>query len=501
VSTPVLEAKSVSKRFAGVQALREVSFDLAPGEVHAIVGENGAGKSTLVSIFTGAETPDAGELFVRGRAVTMDPTTAKSLGIAVIYQHPSLFPDLSVAENIAFAHGSPSPWRRVDWRECTRVALDVLARTGVSIDPERTAASLSMPEQQVIEIAKALGAEAAILIMDEPTASLADQEAERLLQIAGRLRDQGVAIVYISHRLEEVFRVADRVTVLRDGESVVTKPVSELSRDALIHFMVGRDVAMFPKRAVSLGEIALELRHVSNHAAGIRDVSLGVRHGEVLGVAGLVGSGRTELGETIFGLRTIESGEVRLDGNTVEIKSPADAIRQGLAYVPEDRSRHGVVGDMTVAANSSLANLSAVARGGFIDRHAERRDAERHVEQLKIKTPSVDEPVASLSGGNQQKVALARWLSVKPKVLILDEPTQGVDIGAKAEIHEIINSLVAGGTAVVMISSELPDVLGLSDRIAVMRRGSISGILTRDEATPQTILDLALHDVTAQTSS
>jgi len=496
----LLEALSISKRFAGARALRDVSFDLAEEEVHALVGENGAGKSTLIKIITGAETPDSGSLRIRGRDVAaMTPGAAKSLGIAAIHQHPALFPDLTVAENVALAYEPRSPLRRIDWRDRTRRTVKVLERVGSTIDPDRAASSLSMPEQQIVEIAKALSADATVLIMDEPTASLADRETHLLLQIVDRLRQQGVGIVYISHRLEEVFAIADRVTVLRDGATVATMLARDVTREGLIHQMVGRELgAVFQKPDVPAGDTALELRQVSSRSAGIRDVSLSVRRGEILGLSGLVGSGRTELAETIFGLRAIDSGHVCLNGRPVTIPSPADAIRLGVAYVPEDRSRHGIVGEMSIASNDSLASLRRVSRHGLIDRRAERSGAEQHVEDLQIKTRSVDEPAASLSGGNQQKVALARWLATCPKVLILDEPTQGVDVGAKAEIHEIIGRLAADGAAILMISSELPEVLALSDRVAVMRQGTLVGELSRADATPRKILDMALHAPVAE---
>jgi rhamnose transport system ATP-binding protein len=500
VRPPLLEALSVSKRFAGAQALRDVSFDLEEGEVHALVGENGAGKSTLIRIITGAETPDSGSLRIRGRDVgALTPGAAKSLGIAAIYQQPALFPDLTVAENVALAYEPSRLWRRIDWRERARRTVEILARTGSAIDPDRAASSLSMPEQQIVEIAKALSVDAAILIMDEPTASLADRETHLLLQIVERLRQQGIGIVYISHRLEEVFAIADRVTVLRDGATVATTAAGEVTREGLIHQMVGRETAaVFRKREVPAGDTALELRRLSSRSAGMRDVSLSVRKGEILGLSGLVGSGRTELAETIFGLRAIDSGHVCLGGVPVKISSPADAIRLGVAYVPEDRSRHGVVGEMSIASNDSLASLQRVSRHGLIDRRAERSGAEQHVEELQIRTRSVDEPAASLSGGNQQKIAFARWLATRPKVLILDEPTQGVDVGAKAEIHEIIGRLAAEGAAILMISSELPEILALSDRVAVMRQGTLVGELARADATPQKILDMALHSPVAE---
>jgi rhamnose transport system ATP-binding protein len=498
----LLHATSITKSFAGAHALRAVSFDLAEGEIHAIVGENGAGKSTLIKILTGAEAPDSGAVAIRGRAVRhLTPTLARALGIAAIYQQPSLFPHLSIAENIALARERPGLWRRVRWDERRRVAREVLERIGAALDPDRLVQTLTMPEQQIVEIAKAIGTEARILIMDEPTASLAAREVDRLLAIAARLRAGGAGIVYISHRLEEVFALADRITVLRDGEVVATRDQHAVDRRELIRLMVGRDLAtVYPPRSGHAGEVALELRSISSRASGLHDVSLVVRHGEILGIAGLVGSGRTELAETVFGLRAADAGSMLIDGALVRITEPADAMAHGIAYVPEDRRLHGVVLPMSVAVNATLASLAGVSRHGVIDFAAERRAAERAASDLGVKASSVDVPVESLSGGNQQKVALARWLATKPSILILDEPTQGVDVGAKADIHAIINGLADAGAAVVMISSELPEVLAISDRIAVMRRGTIAGVLHRDEATADRIMDMAFHEPAARTA-
>ncbi len=491
----LLEASSITKAFAGVHALKGVSFALQPGEVHAVVGENGAGKSTLIKIITGAETPDAGSLTVAGRAVPhMDPATSRALGIAAVYQQPSLFPHLTVAENIALTLERRVGWRRVDWPARQRNAAKLLERVGATIDPDRLVETLSMPEQQIVEVARAIGADATILLMDEPTASLTDHEVERLFGVIARLRGEGVGIIYISHRLEEVFAVADRVTVLRDGETIATHPIAEIDRPALIRLMVGRELAaVFPKRTVAPGGLVLDVQRLSNRRTGLHEVSMSVRAGEILGVAGLVGSGRTELAETLFGLTPADAGIVLLNGVPVTIASPAHAIRLGIGYVPEDRRQHGVVLEMSVAANVSLANLGAVSRAGLIDGAAERGAAERYVETLRIKTPSVSVDVGTLSGGNQQKVALARWLSIRPRVLILDEPTQGVDVGSKAEIHALMQTLVEQGVAIIMISSELPEILGMSDRIAVMQGGTIRGVLAREEATPDKILALALR--------
>jgi len=494
---PLLEATSITKSFAGVHALEGVTFELRPGEVHALIGENGAGKSTLIKVITGAEVPDSGGLLVSGRSVRqMDPSAARALGIAAIYQQPALFAHLTVAENIALALEQGRPWRRVDWKARYRRAAELLERMGAGIDPGRLVKSLSMPEQQLVEIAKAIGADAKILVMDEPTASLTEREVERLFGAIRVLRSEGAGIIYISHRLEEVFAVADRVTVLRDGETVATRPVDRIDRAELVRLMVGRDATLasgFSRTSSSSsnGAIALEVRRLGNRATGLRDISLSVRSGEILGLAGLVGSGRTELAETLFGLTPSDSGEVLIRGTPVHVDSPATAIGLGIGHVPEDRRKYGVVMGMSIAANTTLANLKAVSRAGLIDSSAERRDAQRFVDRLRIKAASVSADVESLSGGNQQKVALARWLSIDPSVLILDEPTQGVDVGSKAEIHDLIERLAERGVAIVMISSELPEVLRLCDRIIVMRAGTISGTLQREEATQQKVLALA----------
>ena len=484
----------MSKTFAGVKALRSVSFALRAGEVHALIGENGAGKSTLIKIITGAVVPDTGTIKVRGELIPhMEPRVSKSLGIVAIYQQPSLFPDLTVAENIALALEGQSAWRVLDWKARSRRAKELLARAGASIDPEALVATLSMPEQQLVEIAKAIGADARIVIMDEPTASLTEREVASLFAVIARLRSEGVGVIYISHRLEEIAAVADRVTVLRDGETIAMKRIQEVDRAELIRMMVGRELGtIFPKREIAAGQTVLELRDVSSRAAGVHHVSLSVRKGEILGIAGLVGSGRTQLAETIFGLTPADSGEILLRGVSIAIASPADAIRRGIGYVPEDRPRHGAILEMSIAANTSLACLRKVAPHGLIDRAEERELAEGFVKQLRIKTPSVDMETGALSGGNQQKVALARWLAIGPAVLILDEPTQGVDVGSKSEIHSLMADLAERGLAIVMISSELPELLGMSDRIAVMHNGTIRGTLDRKDATQQTILSLAL---------
>jgi rhamnose transport system ATP-binding protein len=500
----LLELTGISKAFAGVHALKGVSFDLRAGEVHALVGENGAGKSTLIKVITGAHLPDQGSIEVDGRPVgELDPVRARDLGIAAIYQQPALFPDLTVAENIAIGLEPDGIWRRVrwDWRRAhAKILLEKIAAT---IDPETEVRSLSMPEQQLVEIARALGAEARILIMDEPTASLSDKEVDRLFRVIGELKSHGVGIIYISHRLEELPTIADRVTALRDGVLVGTRRMEEVSRSDLIRMMVGRELsAVFPKTFVEPGELVLDVRRLSCRAAGVRDVSLSVRAGEIVGLAGLVGAGRTELARVLFGITPADKGEVHLHGQPVAIDSPARAAALGIAYVPEDRRRHGVILDMTTAANATLSTLHTVSRFGFLNFRRERAIATAFVRQLGIKTPSLETRVSNLSGGNQQKVALARWLAAKPALLILDEPTQGVDVGAKAEIHRLMSELAGRGLAILMISSELPEILGMSDRIAVMHGGTIVGSFDRTGATQEAILELALgHVATGATAT
>ncbi len=493
-SQTLLRLTGVSKAFAGVKALKDVSFDLLAGEVHALVGENGAGKSTLIKVITGAMAPDEGTLEVRNQIILAnDPVRARDLGIAAIYQQPALFPDLSVAENIALGLEPGGAWRRIRWRERRTRAARLLEKIGARIDPETEVRHLTMPEQQLVEIARALGAEAKIVIMDEPTASLSESEVVNLFRVIRESKALGVGIIYISHRLEELPEIADRVTALRDGVVVGTRPMTQVNRSTLIQMMVGRELsAVFPKVEVTPGEVVLDLQNVGCHEAGVHDVTFQVRAGEIVGLAGLVGAGRTELARVLFGLTPATSGSIVLRGQAVTIPSPREAIAKGIAYVPEDRRRHGVVLEMSVAENVTLATLSAISRLGLLNSRRERAVAHDYVDRLGVKTASIDAPVGSLSGGNQQKVALARWLASRPGVLILDEPTQGVDVGAKAEIHRLMGDLATNGLAILMISSELPEVLGMSDRIVVMHAGTVIGALDRVDATQERVMELAL---------
>jgi ABC-type sugar transport system ATPase subunit len=492
-SGTLLKASSIAKHFAGVFALKGISFELKQGEVHALIGENGAGKSTFTKIVTGVLTPDSGELEIAGQIVRdYDPNLARALGVSVIYQQPALFPHLSVAENIAIPLESGSKSWKVDWKSRHTKAQELIARLGASIDPRRLAGSLSMAEQQIVEIAKAIGSNARILLMDEPTSLLTDREVDNLFRLVRQLRSEGVGIVYISHRLEEIESIADRITVFRDGESIACKDARTVNRKELIELMVGRSVAsIFPKRDVEIGETALEVRNLSNPEIGLHNISLSVKKGEILGLAGLVGSGRTEFARTLFGLTPSDSPVV-IEGQSILMRSAEQAIALGIGYLPEDRRQHGVILDMEIAANISIANLKTVARWGLIDRQKEDVLATDYVRDLRIKTASVSAATATLSGGNQQKVALARWLAIHPRIMILDEPTQGVDVGSKSEIHELIVQLAEKGVAIILISSELPEILGMCDRIAVFHDKSIAGILPRSEATQSRIMTLAL---------
>jgi len=490
----MLSVRGLSKSFGGVRALADVSLHVDRGEVLGLVGENGAGKSTLIRILSGAHAPDAGTVTIGGEDVAhLSPTRARALGIAVIYQQPALLPDLSVAENLALGDEPEGLFRRVDWPARRRRAVDLLARLGLAIDPDRPARTLSMPEKQLCEIARALGADARVLVLDEPTASLSVTEVETLLALLRGLRAQGLAIVYVSHRLPEVFVIADRVTVLRDGAVVETRAVRDLDHATLIRLMVGRELAAeAPRTAGNVGALVLEARRLGSRAAGVHDVSLALRAGEVVGLFGLVNSGRTELARILAGLTPADAGELLVAGAPAVLESPRHAAVLGIAHVPEDRRQHGVVLPMSVAANCTLSVLPRMTRRGLLDRQREDALARDWVDRLQVKTSSLRAEVETLSGGNQQKVALARALATGPRVLILDEPTQGVDVGAKAEIHARVAELARDGLAVLVISSEVPELLTLCDRIAVMCDGTIVAVLARADATPEGLLALAL---------
>ena len=476
---PLLELRQLVKNYGGVRALRGVDFDLQAGEVHALLGENGAGKSTLIKVVTGAHAPDGGTITLAGQTVSgLTPATARALGIACIYQQPALFPDLTVAENLALRLDAPTGAARVKWAARRARAATLLARIGAEISPDAEVRSLSMPEQQLVEIACALGSGARIVVMDEPTASLTQKEQHLLFAVVRDLRQNGVGVIYISHRLEEIFALADRVTVLRDGQSVGTHPVAGIDEAGLIRLMVGREVAQIYPAAESVpGDVVLALDKLGCRASGVSNVSFEVRAGEIFGLAGLVGAGRTELARVIFGLTPADSGTITLDGQALTLRTPRDAVAHGIAYVPEDRRRHGVVLELPIAQNMTMASHRRLFPTKWLRFGAERALALDYIRDLAVKCSGPSAPGGSLSGGNQQKVSLARWLATQPKLLILDEPTQGVDVGAKSEIHKIVRRLAQAGLAVILISSDLPEVIGMSDRIGVMGGGTLRAIL------------------------
>ncbi len=476
---PLLTLRGATKNFGGVRALRGVDFELQAGEVHALLGENGAGKSTLIKIITGAHQPDTGEIIVAGHSHHgLTPTLAQQLGIACIYQQPALFPDLTVEENIGLRLETGGPGRRIDWRARRIRAIELLRRVGAVIRPDAEVKTLSMPEQQLVEIACAIGAGARIVVMDEPTASLTHREQEQLFSVVRELRANGVGVIYISHRLEEIFALANRVTVLRDGASVGTHAVSSMNESSLIKLMVGREVAQLYPPAESLpGATVLTLRNLGCTRSGVRRINFEVHEGEIFGLAGLVGAGRTELARVLFGQTPADAGEIALNGQPITVGSPGEAITLGIAYVPEDRRRHGVILEMPIAENMTMAIHRRIFPAAWLRFGRERTLALDFIRDLAVKCAGPDALGGSLSGGNQQKVSLARWLATKPKLLILDEPTQGVDVGAKSEIHKIIRRLAKNGLAVILISSDLPEVLGMSDRIGVMREGTLTAVL------------------------
>ena len=486
---PILELEHVSKSFPGVRALDDVRFDVEPGEVHALLGENGAGKSTLIKIVSGVYEPDAGTLSVNGREAAFEsPLEAQAAGIATIYQELLLFPELTVAENIFMGHPPRTRFGAIDWREMQARARDILASLDIhDLDVSKIVGALSIGNRQRVEIAKALSRDARLLIMDEPTAALTEADVERLFGIVRRLRERGVGVVYISHRLEEVFELADRVTVLRDGKYVATKPVAETDRDDLINMMVGRTIdTLFPKAEAELGEVVLEVKGL-NRRPLTNDIGFQVRAGEIVGLAGLVGSGRSELAQVIFGVTPAESGEIRINDKPVTINNPRDAKALGIAYVPEDRGHQGLIRPMMLRENISLAVLERLVKNIFIDRSAEEKLAQESIKKFAIRASGTEQVVNKLSGGNQQKVVLGKWLASEPRLLLMDEPTRGVDVGAKAEIHRLMGELVEQGLAILMISSELPEIMGMSDRILVMREGRLVAEFSREEATQEMV--------------
>ena len=496
---PVLELDGIVKSFPGVRALRGVKFDVRAGEVHALLGENGAGKSTLIKIMSGVHPADEGRLLVDGKEVRFNsPQEAQAAGIATIFQELLLFPELTVAENVFMGHAPRNRFGGIDWALMREKTCAILQSLDIhDLDPDALVGALSVGNRQRVEIAKALSMNARVLIMDEPTAALTEADVERLFGIVRRLRERGVGIVYISHRLVEVFELSDRTTVLRDGEYVATGKTSEMTEPQLISMMVGRVIDhLYPERHPTPGDVVLEARQVA-YRGTVDEASLVLRKGEIVGLAGLVGSGRSELAQILFGVTPATSGEIRLDGKPVQIRSPAEAKKYGIAYVPEDRGTQGLIRPMRIRENVSLAVLVDIAKGWFLNRKAEDELARDDIKRFSIRASSAEQVVGKLSGGNQQKVVIAKWLATKPRVLILDEPTRGIDVGAKAEIHRLMSELAGQGLAILMISSELPEVLGMSDRVHVMREGRIVAEFARAEATQERVASAMMRSVPA----
>lgn len=487
---PFLQMRNITKTYPGVQALKDVTFEVLPGEVHALVGENGAGKSTLMKILAGAETMDSGEILIQDQSVEIaTPHAAQQLGVSIIYQEFNLIPQLGAAENI-FLGREPTRFGFVDFRKEREESAALLRDLGLSLDLDMPVHRLSIAQQQMVEIAKALSIDAKIIAMDEPSATLTTHELKNLFALIRKLRERGVSVVYISHRLEEIFEVCDRLTILRDGERIHTGSVSEIDREGIIERMVGREITdEFPKEAFEPGE---EIIRVENVGRGfVRDVSLSVRKGEIVALTGLVGAGRTEVARMIFGADQPEAGSIALFGKTRRIASPRAAIEAGICLLTEDRKDQGLILGMRLRENLTLPTLSEFCRWLFIQGGKERQASKEKMAELRIKAPSHETVVRNLSGGNQQKVVLAKWLLANSKLFIFDEPTRGIDVGAKREIYLLMNELCRRGAGILMISSELPEVLGMADRILVMGEGRLAGELSRAEASQEAIMRLA----------
>jgi rhamnose transport system ATP-binding protein len=489
---PVLALKGVSKSFGAVRALEGVSLELFGGEAHALAGENGAGKSTLIKALAGVHRPDAGQVLLDGKPVVFHgPADARDAGVAVIYQEPTLFPDLSIAENIFMGRQPRRALGRVDHRAVRRAAADLFAQLGVDLDPDQAARGLSIADQQLVEIAKALSFEARVLIMDEPTAALTGSEVARLFRVVRTLLERGAAVLFISHRLEEVFQLCQRVTTLRDGRWIASEPVAGLTEDDLVRRMVGRDLdELYPKQDAPIGEVALSVRRLTREGV-FTDVSFEVRAGEIVGLAGLVGAGRSEVARAVFGVDRWDAGEVLVNGARLRPGAPSTAMAAGVALVPEDRRAQGLVMEMSIERNIGLTGLKDSATAGLMNRRAERDRALDWAVRLQVKFARLADAVGTLSGGNQQKVVLAKWLATGPRVLIVDEPTRGIDVGTKAEVHRLLSSLAGQGVAVLMISSDLPEILGMADRVLVMHEGRLTAEIPRAEATEEAVMTAA----------
>jgi ribose transport system ATP-binding protein len=496
MTNPVIELRGIVKDFPGVRALDHVDFTLQKGEVHALLGENGAGKSTLIKILTGVHPRGSGDMLIDGSPADItSPRTARAMGIGAIYQEQYLCPDLSVAENI-FANRLPRArvGRQVQWKRLFRMTEDLLATWNVDFGARDRAGDLDVPQRQIIEIIKAVSESSLkVLILDEPTAALNDEETRRLFGIIRQLRERGISIIYISHRLNEVFEISDSVTVLRDGRNVGTFVVADTSKAELIKLMIGRDLAeMFPKRSLARGSVILEVKGLRRGSA-VKDVSFCLHASEILGVYGLLGSGTVEVGRCLFGVLTPDAGEIALEGSPVSLSRVPDAVSAKIGFVPEDRKVDGIIDLLNVRQNLTLAGIRSLGRMGFLNRKTEVARSRGWVERLAIKTPSLETPTASLSGGNQQKVVIGKWLDSNSRILILNEPTHGVDVGAKVEIYTIVEDICAAGAAVLMISSEIPELTALCDRVIVMYQGKVAGELAGLDITQENILSLAMR--------
>jgi rhamnose transport system ATP-binding protein len=490
----ILELNHITKTFPGVRALDDVHFDLKPGEIHALIGENGAGKSTLIKVITGVYQPDAGQILFDGAPVEMRSTAdSQRIGIAAIYQHVTCYPDLSVTENIFIGHEKISPLtRKIDWRDLHKRAEDLLKHLDADFDPRAAMGNLSVAQQQIVEIAKALSTNARVIIMDEPTAPLTNRESEDLYRITEGLRDKGVSIIFISHRMEDMYRLATRVTVFRDARYVGTWTLRDVRREELIMAMVGREITQFfPKRSVTIGEEILKVEGLSR-TGFFKDVSFSVRKGEILAITGLIGAGRTEVCEAIYGVTHADSGRVILDGEEIHVDGPSQAIARGIGYLPEDRLRQGLVLDWELSKNVTLPTLKKFATMGWLHARQENTVTKEIAERLEVRAGSVFDLAATLSGGNQQKIIVAKLLTGQMKVIILDEPTKGVDVGAKTAIFNIMNDLAGRGYGIVMVSSEMVEVLGMSDRIVVMREGRVAAIFDTKGSSQEQILRAAM---------
>ena len=486
----ILSVQEIVKEYPGVKALDKVSLDFRKGEIHALMGENGAGKSTLIKVIAGAIQPDSGAVYMDGKKVdAMDTKISKDLGIAIIYQELMMVPALSVSENV-FLGSAVRKGVMIERKEMERRSRKIFEDLGIKIDVRKPVGKLTVAYQQMVEIARALSKDARVLIMDEPSAALTEEEVQTMLQLVLKLKEAGVTIIYVSHRLDEVFQITDRISVLRDGQYITTLNTKDTDKTELIHYMVGRDLnETFPARNSRIGEVGLEIRNFSGN--GVKDISLSVRHGEILGLGGLVGAGRTELAQLIYGLRKPEAGELYLDGKQTAIRSPKQAVRCGMGLIPEDRKQLGLLLDFDLQENISLPSLPRISRGIMISKRQEGKRAQEPQTALNIKTPTMKQKAKNLSGGNQQKVVLAKWLGANCEYLIFDEPTRGIDVGAKQEIYKLLNQLAEEGKCILMISSEMEELIGVSDRIIVLCEGRKTGELSKDEFSQDRILSLA----------